>query len=272
MTLGLMSPDALTVSGPPAASSTTSEHVASNPRPLTAEGGIAASAIAARTEAAQAAHISEEDCSTTPPASCQTVIGCRATASNAPFSSKMPARALDVPTSMPMKACLIATPLEIATHSPARIASVDNHDTAGHQACGFRGQEQDHRGDLLDLSHPAHRCTTDPGIVHPGIVLDEGIKGGRDVGGRHGVDTDAPGAPLGRERFGEMVHRGLGGVVIALLLRLVDDEAGHRADIHDRDRKSTRLNSSHQIISYAVFCLKKKINHAMARAVQLDPC
>src|SRR5258708_18676632 len=25
-----------------------------------------------------------------------------------------------------------------------------------------------------------------------------------------------------------------------------------------RDRKSTRLNSTHQIISYAVFCLKKK--------------
>src|SRR5258708_29287197 len=27
---------------------------------------------------------------------------------------------------------------------------------------------------------------------------------------------------------------------------------------HGSDRKSTRLNSSHQIISYAVFCLKKK--------------
>src|SRR5947208_4666817 len=27
---------------------------------------------------------------------------------------------------------------------------------------------------------------------------------------------------------------------------------------HVKDRKSTRLNSSHQIISYAVFCLKKK--------------
>src|SRR5207244_12990432 len=27
------------------------------------------------------------------------------------------------------------------------------------------------------------------------------------------------------------------------------------------DRKSTRLNSSHQIISYAVFCLKKKTQH-----------
>src|SRR5258708_29848594 len=29
-------------------------------------------------------------------------------------------------------------------------------------------------------------------------------------------------------------------------------------DAIGRDRKSTRLNSSHQIISYAVFCLKKK--------------
>src|SRR5437773_8296314 len=28
----------------------------------------------------------------------------------------------------------------------------------------------------------------------------------------------------------------------------------------DRDRKSTRLNSSHITISYAVFCLKKKKN------------
>src|SRR5207244_7793705 len=31
-----------------------------------------------------------------------------------------------------------------------------------------------------------------------------------------------------------------------------------RADYAAKDRKSTRLNSSHQIISYAVFCLKKK--------------
>src|SRR2546427_2956465 len=30
------------------------------------------------------------------------------------------------------------------------------------------------------------------------------------------------------------------------------------AALHDRDRKSTRLNSSHSQISYAVFCLKKK--------------
>src|SRR6478672_12931074 len=35
----------------------------------------------------------------------------------------------------------------------------------------------------------------------------------------------------------------------------------HDARPHlDRDRKSTRLNSSHDQISYAVFCLKKKKN------------
>src|SRR2546421_6012834 len=32
----------------------------------------------------------------------------------------------------------------------------------------------------------------------------------------------------------------------------------HPAAVGDRDRKSTRLNSSHDQISYAVFCLKKK--------------
>src|SRR2546426_6390998 len=30
------------------------------------------------------------------------------------------------------------------------------------------------------------------------------------------------------------------------------------SNCHTRDRKSTRLNSSHLVISYAVFCLKKK--------------
>src|SRR5258708_15714906 len=41
---------------------------------------------------------------------------------------------------------------------------------------------------------------------------------------------------------------------LVLRVALVGRELVGRA----RDRKSTRLNSSHQIISYAVFCLKKK--------------
>src|SRR3712207_8899267 len=35
------------------------------------------------------------------------------------------------------------------------------------------------------------------------------------------------------------------------------------------DRKSTRLNSSHANISYAVFCLKKKISHSHEMRVRL---
>src|SRR5216683_3729464 len=44
--------------------------------------------------------------------------------------------------------------------------------------------------------------------------------------------------------------------------------AGHSAARRPRlarDRKSTRLNSSHDQISYAVFCLKKKNNASLAR-------
>src|SRR2546426_8677819 len=40
----------------------------------------------------------------------------------------------------------------------------------------------------------------------------------------------------------------------------------------DGDRKSTRLNSSHLVISYAVFCLKKKKStlHPMPRSTRHD--
>src|SRR5256885_6518237 len=41
---------------------------------------------------------------------------------------------------------------------------------------------------------------------------------------------------------------------------IVDDDADSAATMRELvgDRKSTRLNSSHLVISYAVFCLKKK--------------
>src|SRR5258708_29897260 len=56
-------------------------------------------------------------------------------------------------------------------------------------------------------------------------------------------------------------------IVNAAVLQKTADNAAHVDVVADtgnirpqaaRDRKSTRLNSSHQIISYAVFCLKKK--------------
>src|SRR5256885_3821713 len=39
-----------------------------------------------------------------------------------------------------------------------------------------------------------------------------------------------------------------------------------------RDRKSTRLNSSHLVISYAVFCLKKKKSHDGLKSSGLAIC
>src|SRR5258708_17945137 len=49
---------------------------------------------------------------------------------------------------------------------------------------------------------------------------------------------------------------------------------GKCATYKRQDRKSTRLNSSHQIISYAVFCLKKKKSedefvHVLSREIVL---
>src|SRR5215204_6077367 len=73
-------------------------------------------------------------------------------------------------------------------------------------------------------------------------------------------------SPLG-ELFGEVLalcaEAGLVGVgVIAVDGTKVHANASERAT---RDRKSTRLNSSHTVISYAVFCLKKKTNLRAAR-------
>src|SRR3712207_6916255 len=43
-----------------------------------------------------------------------------------------------------------------------------------------------------------------------------------------------------------------------LLSDAFGDDLQHVIPVIDEDRKSTRLNSSHANISYAVFCLKKK--------------
>src|SRR3712207_8124286 len=56
-----------------------------------------------------------------------------------------------------------------------------------------------------------------------------------DTGGRPGGDREIAAALFEGRRFGQLSHRS------------------------SSDRKSTRLNSSHANISYAVFCLKKQI-------------
>src|SRR5258708_21099984 len=63
-----------------------------------------------------------------------------------------------------------------------------------------------------------------------------------------GPDAIPPVVAVGEAAAGPTYHRG--GKAPHVIDEALPDPAG--------DRKSTRLNSSHQIISYAVFCLKKK--------------
>src|SRR5207244_13040509 len=69
---------------------------------------------------------------------------------------------------------------------------------------------------------------------------------------RSAGDHGASGGGARRVRGGRHVVRA--GASIPLHFRSHAGAAGYE----QTDRKSTRLNSSHQIISYAVFCLKKK--------------
>src|SRR2546430_3442680 len=51
---------------------------------------------------------------------------------------------------------------------------------------------------------------------------------------------------------------------------LFDGERASLREAAETDRKSTRLNSSHSQISYAVFCLKKKKKTSMASCDCID--
>src|SRR5438270_6444641 len=59
--------------------------------------------------------------------------------------------------------------------------------------------------------------------------------------------------------------KNLEGIAKKGLLRLGHPENPSEKVEDGRDRKSTRLNSSHSQISYAVFCLKKKTSKKCAR-------
>src|SRR5438034_2378088 len=59
----------------------------------------------------------------------------------------------------------------------------------------------------------------------------------------------------------------MGSVLVEAIagLERTQDLLGQATEDENPDRKSTRLNSSHTVISYAVFCLKKKKNNKKIR-------
>src|SRR3712207_7883998 len=84
--------------------------------------------------------------------------------------------------------------------------------------------------DALPISHPHHDCTNTIAVVHNGIIENASILK---------AQLEARGHTFRSETDTEV------------LAHLIEAE-------YEEDRKSTRLNSSHANISYAVFCLKKK--------------
>src|SRR2546430_8891928 len=77
-----------------------------------------------------------------------------------------------------------------------------------------------------------------------------------------------PYTTLFRSADGDQHILGPAALMIVDTMRCLGGEGRHRALVGaeavldgQRDRKSTRLNSSHSQISYAVFCLKKKKRH-----------
>src|SRR5947209_9747368 len=102
---------------------------------------------------------------------------------------------------------------------------------------------------------PAVSRTEEGGLV-PGVPNPlRSCFGVREDRARNGPGLPCMGSPIEKEH--DPSHQSQSQAVSAVLLGF-RDESLLQLFPHRRDRKSTRLNSSHANISYAVFCLKKK--------------
>src|SRR2546427_3660060 len=63
---------------------------------------------------------------------------------------------------------------------------------------------------------------------------------------------------IARDAIEHLAAKGRHAEVGKIVIVLVEEAESHARGRIQSDRKSTRLNSSHSQISYAVFCLKKK--------------
>src|SRR6266540_4925894 len=137
--------------------------------------------------------------------------------------------------------------LGVDFHSPGRFTSQDDGRTVrrrGRAASGFLFRSGGER---------ASRCLAF--LLRARYRARSPVRRSHRPGGGYLRDAGFPGEP-GRQpppvlQVGAR-NRCPGGAVPGLLLRSCDSPARRL------DRKSTRLNSSHITISYAVFCLKKK--------------
>src|SRR5690606_40226627 len=104
----------------------------------------------------------------------------------------------------------------------------------------------------LTFSSPSSTASAHPLSLHDALPISPADDGALDVL-LVGSDsrTDAQGNPLPESVLKELRTESTSGLNTDTLIVV-------RIPHNGRDRKSTRLNSSHVKTSYAVFCLKKK--------------
>src|SRR5690606_25092074 len=140
-----------------------------------------------------------------------------------------------------------------AEHADREVGNVHRAAAAAAVAGGLAEELLEHAGDVRPL----------------GDRVSVAAVGGREVVARTQVRTHArrhrllPGGQVQGATHGDagvlLLAEGRDTALARDLRGVLERaDAAHRAIEREQDRKSTRLNSSHVKISYAVFCLKKK--------------
>src|SRR2546430_8627285 len=83
--------------------------------------------------------------------------------------------------------------------------------------------------------------------------------------------TELEGNRAGQTRTIQQLSEKIANAASQMRQRALTANVGTIADLAGTDRKSTRLNSSHSQISYAVFCLKKKKHTTTPRTARAQP-
>src|SRR5690625_5753435 len=167
-----------------------------------------------------------------------------------PIVHTVPGAAGGVPSAIAVPALPAHVLLEplVVGRSRGRHVRVRQHQPLPHRGAG---------GDPDDGGVIPSRRQQPPGLIQSVLRPWPGDLGERFGAGGGGLAQQLPGDHAGVDRLGGDVDDGEA-LTVALQHR-----AHEVVELRgpDQDRKSTRLNSSHVAISYAVFCLKKKIKN-----------
>src|SRR5690348_17469903 len=108
--------------------------------------------------------------------------------------------------------------------------------------------------DVGDCRQAIHELTVSDSQITAVLSYRNQVAAGRDRS--HGQVGDVEWCGTRRQR--SIIQPEIGANTDLLWTAYTGARASEQLAGTDRDRKSTRLNSSHPSISYAVFCLKKK--------------